>query len=246
MNSLLKSRTHVFRQLFDAESWTFTYLLGCAIKKEAILVDPVDTQVERDLKLLKELDLTLKYAVNTHCHADHVTGSGILKTMTACKSMIGKNAGAAADILLDDGDKITYGDSSIEAISTPGHTNGCFSYVHHQERFALTGDALLIRACGRTDFQEGNPRTLYQSVHSKLLSLPDDFLLFPAHDYKGHAVTTVYEEKKFNPRLTKSEEEFVEIMKNLGLAYPKKIDVALPWNVKCGPSQLGEARMDGL
>lgn len=246
MSFIARSRSHIFRQLFDSESWTFTYIIACAKNKEAVIIDPVDQQVERDLKLLKELDLNLKYAINTHCHADHITGSGILKTLTKCKSMIGKNAGAQADIMLSDGDKIEYGQHSIEAVSTPGHTNGCMSFINHDKRFALTGDTLLIRACGRTDFQVGNPEQLYDSVHTKILSLPEDFFLFPAHDYKGHSMTTVAEEKQHNPRLTKTKEEFVEIMKTLGLAYPKKIDEALPWNIKCGPSQLGEVvRMDG-
>ena len=244
MNVLRNSRI-IFRQLFDSESWTFTYIIGCKAKNKAVIVDPVDIQAERDLKLLEELNLDLAYAVNTHCHADHVTGSGILKNRTKCKSVISKDSGAIADILLSDGDNITFGDQSLQAVSTPGHTSGCLTFVSHAERFALTGDALLIRACGRTDFQQGDPSLLYDSIHSKIFSLPDDFLLFPAHDYKGHMVTSVAEEKVHNPRLTKSKEEYIEIMKSLGLAYPKQIDVAVPWNIKCGPSQLGQ-RMDGI
>lgn len=243
--NVFRSNKHIFRQLFDQESWTFTYLLGCLTKREAILVDPVDTQVERDLKLLDELNLNLKYAINTHCHADHITGTGILKTKTECKSLISAQSGAKADILLNDGDKIQYGDMVLEVLATPGHTDGCMMFVSHAERFALTGDTLLIRACGRTDFQQGDPSLLYDSVHQKIFTLPGDFCLFPAHDYKGHHVTTVAEEKKLNPRLSKPKEEFLEIMKNLGLAYPKKIDEAVPWNMMCGPSQLGQERMDG-
>lgn len=243
--NILKKENHIFRQLFDQESWTYTYLLGCLIKKEAVLVDPVNKQVGRDLKLIKELGLNLKYAINTHCHADHITGSGILKNLTSCQSMISKNSGAMADILLEDGDSVLYGEEKLEVVATPGHTNGCVTYVSHTGRFALTGDTLLIRACGRTDFQQGDPRLLYDSVHQKIFTLPNDYALYPAHDYKGHQMTTVGEEKTWNPRLTKDKEEFANIMKNLGLAYPKKIDKALPWNLKCGPSQLGEIRMDG-
>lgn len=240
MAANLRRGSHIFRQLFDAESWTYTYILGCAETKEAVIIDPVDIQAERDLQIIKEMDLKLKYAVNTHCHADHITGSGILKTKAKCLSAISKASGARADIHLNDGDHIKYGNHQFEAYSTPGHTNGCMTFVNHAQKFALTGDTLLIRGCGRTDFQEGDPETMYESVHSRIFSLPDDFLLFPAHDYKGRMATSVEEEKKYNARLTKPKEEFVDIMKNLGLAYPKKIDVSVPWNLRCGPVQLGQ------
>ncbi|KAK2568353.1 Persulfide dioxygenase ETHE1-like protein [Acropora cervicornis] len=197
----------IFRQLFDLESYTYTYLLGCPKTRAAVIIDPVDTQAERDAKLTKELDLNLIYAMNTHVHADHVTGTGILKNLTNCKSVIAKISGAKAD--------------ALEVRSTPGHTNGCVTFVDHASRLAFTGDALLIRACGRTDFQEGNPETLYDSVRNKILSLPEDYVLYPAHDYHGMGVTTVGEELKHNPRMTKSKEEFVQIMKNLGLTRPK-------------------------
>eukprot|EP00794_Sanderia_malayensis_P016652 gene16652-18342_t len=233
-------RRTIFRQFYDKESWTYTYLLGCPQTKEAILIDPVDLQVERDLKFINQFGLRLKYAVNTHCHADHITGTGILKNLTSCQSMISKSAGARADILLTDGDLITFGEQKLEVLSTPGHTDGCMTFVDHECRRAFTGDALLIRACGRTDFQQGDPRLLYDSVHQRIFSLPSDYLLYPAHDYKGCTVTSVEEEKIYNPRLTKTKEEFVTIMENLGLAKPKKLDEALPWNIMCGPSQLGE------
>ncbi|KAL9978361.1 hypothetical protein ACROYT_G015862 [Oculina patagonica] len=236
----------IFRQLFDLESYTYTYLLGCPKTRAAVIIDPVDTQAERDMKIAKELDLKLIYAMNTHVHADHVTGTGILKNLTGCKSVISKISGAKADVFVNDGEKIEFGDQELEVRSTPGHTNGCVTYVNHADRMAFTGDALLIRACGRTDFQEGNPETLYDSVRSKILSLPEDYFLYPAHDYNGMTATTVGEELRHNPRLTKSKEEFVQIMENLGLARPKKMDEAVPWNVMCGPSQLGESqqRMD--
>ncbi|XP_015765005.1 PREDICTED: persulfide dioxygenase ETHE1 homolog, mitochondrial-like isoform X5 [Acropora digitifera] len=232
----------IFRQLFDLESYTYTYLLGCPKTRAAVIIDPVDTQAERDAKLTKELDLNLNDLLNTHVHADHVTGTGILKNLTNCKSVIAKISGAKADVLIKDGDKIDFGDQALEVRSTPGHTNGCLTFVDHASRLAFTGDALLIRACGRTDFQEGNPETLYDSVRNKILSLPEDYVLYPAHDYHGMGVTTVGEELKHNPRMTKSKEEFVQIMKNLGLTRPKLMDEAVPLNVMCGPSQLGESR----
>lgn len=236
----------IFRQLFDLESYTYTYLLGCPKTRAAVIIDPVDTQAERDVRILKELDLKLIYAMNTHVHADHVTGTGILKSLTGCKSVISKLSGAKADVFVHEGDTVDFGDQALDVRSTPGHTDGCLTYVDHINRAAFTGDALLIRACGRTDFQQGSPEKLYDSVTSKILSLPEDYLLYPAHDYHGMTVSTVAEELRHNPRLTKSKEEFVEIMKSLGLTKPKKMDEAVPLNIMCGPSQLGESqqRMD--
>nr|QTJ02333.1 persulfide dioxygenase [Xenograpsus testudinatus] len=227
--------TMIFRQLFDRESCTYTYLLADPETKDAVLVDPVIDLAERDAKLISEMGLNLKYVMNTHMHADHITGSGLLKKLVpGCKSLIAKNSGADADIHVEHGETVKFGDQVLEVRSTPGHTNGCVTYVCHGEKFALTGDALLIRGCGRTDFQEGSPDTLYNSVHSQILSLPEDFALYPAHDYKGLTVTSVSEEKQFNPRLTKSKEEFIDLMNNLGLPYPKKIDMSLPANKVCG------------
>lgn len=236
----------IFRQLFDLESYTYTYLLGCPKTRAAVIIDPVDTQAERDVRILKELDLKLIYAMNTHVHADHVTGTGILKSLTGCKSVISKLSGAKADVFVHEGDTVDFGDQALDVRSTPGHTDGCLTYVDHINRAAFTGDALLIRACGRTDFQQGSPEKLYDSVTRKILSLPEDYLLYPAHDYHGMTVSTVAEELRHNPRLTKSKEEFVEIMKSLGLTKPKKMDEAVPLNIMCGPSQLGESqqRMD--
>ena len=229
------SEDFFFRQLFDTKSSTYTYLLADVDSKEAVLIDPVLEHAERDAQLIKDLGLTLKYAMNTHMHADHVTGTGLLKKLIpGSKSLISKNSGAQADIYVVEGEDVTFGQHCLEVRSTPGHTNGCVTYVCHQQGLAFTGDALLIRGCGRTDFQEGNSKTLYESVHNKILSLPENFRLFPAHDYKGQTSTTVAEEKEFNPRLTKSCEEFVKIMENLNLPYPKMIDVALPANKVCG------------
>ncbi|XP_078572206.1 uncharacterized protein LOC144859426 [Branchiostoma floridae x Branchiostoma japonicum] len=227
----------VFRQLFEKESSTYTYLLADKDTKEAVLIDPVIDTAERDAKLVSELGLKLVYVINTHCHADHITGTGKLKTLVpGCKSVISKASSAKADILLEEGQKVKFGKFSLEVRTTPGHTNGCVTYVLLDEsiRMAFTGDTLLVRGCGRTDFQEGDPAILYDSVWGKIFTLPDDTLLFPAHDYKGQTMTTVGEEKRHNPRLTQTKEKFVEIMNNLGLAYPKQIDRAVPSNLMCG------------
>ncbi|XP_076273951.1 persulfide dioxygenase ETHE1, mitochondrial-like [Rhynchophorus ferrugineus] len=224
----------IFRQLFDEKSCTYTYLLGCEVTKECVLIDPVLEQVQRDFELVNDLGLTLKYAVNTHMHADHITGSGYLRALSGCKTIISESSGADADIHINEGDTILFGAYTLDTFSTPGHTNGCFTYYLKNQGLAFTGDALLIRGCGRTDFQEGDSRTLYHSVHEKIFALPDSTLLYPAHDYKGRTCTSVEEEKRLNPRLTKTEDEFVDIMNNLNLAYPKQIDVALPANKVCG------------
>lgn len=225
----------IFKQLFDHESCTYTYLLGDVSAKECVLIDPVLEQVERDTKLINELGLKLKYAMNTHMHADHITGTGLLKkTLPGCKSLISKTSGATADVYVNHNDVVSFGDFSLFVKSTPGHTNGCVTYICDKESIAFTGDTLLIRGCGRTDFQEGDPNTLYDSVYREIFSLPGHYKLFPAHDYKGLPYTTVDEEKKYNPRLTKTREEFVNLMNNLNLPYPKKIDIAVPANRVCG------------
>ncbi|XP_039276033.1 persulfide dioxygenase ETHE1, mitochondrial [Nilaparvata lugens] len=218
------SKTFFFRQLFDQESSTYTYLLADINSKEAVLIDPVLEQAIRDSNLIKELGFSLKYAMNTHMHADHITGSGALKKMIpGCKSIISKSSGANADIKLEPHDVIEFGSFKLDVRPTPGHTNGCVTYVAEDQGIAFTGDTLLIRGCGRTDFQEGDAATLYESVHNHIFSLPEHFRLFPAHDYKGQMSTTVWEEKRYNPRLTKSKNEFIDLMNNLNLPYPKKI-----------------------
>uniref|UniRef100_A0A336MVK9 Persulfide dioxygenase ETHE1, mitochondrial n=1 Tax=Culicoides sonorensis TaxID=179676 RepID=A0A336MVK9_CULSO len=224
-----------FRQLFDTETSTYTYILADLSSKEAIIIDPVLEKAVRDSTLIKELGFTLKYAMNTHMHADHITGTGYLKKLLpGTLSVIARASGAQADIYLDDKDVIKFGRFEIEGVSTPGHTNGCMTYILHEQGIAFTGDTLLIRGCGRTDFQEGSAKSLYKSVHEKIFTLPDNYRLFPAHDYKGQTETSVYEEKTFNPRLTKDEAGFIEIMENLNLAYPRFIDKALPANKVCG------------
>ncbi|XP_041032712.1 persulfide dioxygenase ETHE1, mitochondrial isoform X2 [Carcharodon carcharias] len=225
----------IFRQLFEKISSTYTYLLADSQSKEAVIIDPVIDEVNRDVKLIEDLGLKLLYAANTHCHADHVTGTGLLKRMiTGCRSVIAKDSGALADIYIQEGDTINFGNFSLEAVSTPGHTDGCLTYILNDRSMAFTGDALLIRGCGRTDFQQGCPKTLYSSVHGKILTLPGDCLLYPAHDYTGRTVTTVDEERRLNPRFTKPLADFIELMNNLNLPKPAQIDIAVPANLRCG------------
>mmetsp|Transcript_17258 Transcript_17258/g.35620 ORF Transcript_17258/g.35620 Transcript_17258/m.35620 type:complete len:281 (-) Transcript_17258:216-1058(-) len=225
------------KQLFDDVSCTYTYLLWDKSTKDAILVDPVDTHVDRDLEEVKALDLKLVYAINTHAHADHITGTGLLKkALPGLESVISESSGAKSDRSVSHGDKIVFGGQHLEVKATPGHTEGCVSLVSGDKSFVLTGDTLLVQGCGRTDFQGGSPETLWNSVKSQLFSLPDTTVVYPAHDYKGRTHSTVGAEKEKNPRLggDKSKEQFVDIMNNLNLSYPKKIDVAVPANMRCG------------
>ncbi|XP_075899341.1 persulfide dioxygenase ETHE1, mitochondrial [Nelusetta ayraudi] len=229
----------LFRQLFETESSTYTYLLADQETKDAVLIDPVLETIERDLKLINELGLNLKVAVNTHCHADHITSTGLMKKrIVGLKSAISKFSGASADIHLLEGDKITFGKHHLTVRETPGHTDGCVSLVLGDQSMVFTGDALLIRGCGRTDFQQGCPKKLYESVHRKIFSLPEHCLVYPAHDYLGQTMSTVGEERKFNPRLTKNLDEFTQIMNNLNLPKPKKIDISVPANLVCGVHQV--------
>lgn len=233
----------LFRQLFEKESSTYTYLLADISHpdKPALLIDPVDKTVDRDLNLIGELGLKLVYAMNTHVHADHITGTGLIKSkFPGAKSVISRASGSKADVLIEPGDRISFGDLFLEVRATPGHTSGCVTYVTGDEpdqphpRMAFTGDTLLIRGCGRTDFQGGSSKQLYESVHSQIFTLPKDTLIYPAHDYKGFSVSTVGEEMAYNPRLTKDLEEFKKIMENLNLPYPKMMDKAVPANLVCG------------
>jgi sulfur dioxygenase len=224
-----------FRQFFEGVSSTYTYLLACPETKEAILIDPVVETADRDAGYIKEMGFELKYAINTHCHADHVTGTAALKThFPAMQTTISAASGARAEVLFNEGDKLVFGSRSVTCLATPGHTDGCFCFVLDDNSMVFTGDTLLIRGCGRTDFQAGNPEGLYDMVQSKLFTLPDSCAVFPAHDYKGRTQSSIGEEKQFNLRLTKTKEEFVEIMANLNLSYPKQIDRALPLNMKGG------------
>ncbi|MEP7283950.1 MAG: MBL fold metallo-hydrolase [Rubrivivax sp.] len=228
----------VFRQLLDPASSTYTYLLGDAEGGEAVLIDPVFEQARRDLALLRELDLRLTATVDTHVHADHVTAAWLLKQRSSgCRTMVAAASGAeGADVALRHADRVPFGRHELQVRATPGHTDGCLSLVLGDERMAFTGDALLIRGCGRTDFQQGDPRTLFCSVHDQLLTLPAGCLLYPAHDYRGLTVTSVGEERRYNPRFGGdiAEADFVGYMNHLGLPHPKQMDVAVPANLRCG------------
>ncbi|XP_047647075.1 persulfide dioxygenase ETHE1, mitochondrial isoform X2 [Phacochoerus africanus] len=179
----------LLRQLFEPKSCTYTYLLGDRESREAILIDPVLETAHRDAQLVKELGLRLLYAVNTHCHADHITGSGLLRSLLpGCQSVISRLSGAQADLHIEDGDSIRFGHFALETRASPGHTPGCVTFVLNDQSMAFTGDALLIRGCGRTDFQQGCAKTLYHSVHERIFTLPGDCLIYPAHDYNDFAV----------------------------------------------------------
>jgi len=227
----------IFRQLFDSKSSTFTYLLADKATRKAALIDPVFEQSGRDIALLKELGLELTYAIDTHCHADHVTASWLLKQKLDCEIVSAAVIGAAnTDIGVKHGDRLELGSIELEVRATPGHTDGCLTFVEHRQRVAFTGDALLIRGCGRCDFQQGNPSQLFDSIVEQIFSLDDDFLLYPAHDYSGRSVTSVAEEKQFNVRLggQANKQDFVGYMSNMTLPHPKYIDIALPANMKSG------------
>uniref|UniRef100_A0A7E4VB78 Persulfide dioxygenase ETHE1, mitochondrial n=1 Tax=Panagrellus redivivus TaxID=6233 RepID=A0A7E4VB78_PANRE len=225
----------IFRQLFEAETCTYSYLLGCVTTRKAVLIDPVLSMVDRDAKLIKELDLNLIYGLNTHVHADHITGTSKLnKIFPSMRSVLSKHSGGIADLFIQHESVLNIGNIVLEARSTPGHTNGCTTFVCHEHRRAFTGDTLLIRGCGRTDFQGGSASTLYDSINEQIFTLPDDYSLFPAHDYQGFTVTTVGEEKQYNPRLKLGKNDFVTFMADLKLTYPKYIDIAVPANLRCG------------
>ena len=238
----------LFRQMFEPETSTYTYLLADEATKEAVLIDPVREMIERDAALIDELGLKLAYVLETHVHADHVTSSGLLRERYGAKTVVGKDGGAKCpDVLASHGDVIRFGRHALEVRATPGHTNGCVTYVDHENKRAFTGDALLIRGCGRTDFQQGDSRKLWRSIQDQVFTLADDVAVHPGHDYKGRTSSTVGEEKAFNPRLggNRSEAEFVELMANLKLAYPKKIDEAVPANLQCGLPGRSDERADG-
>ncbi len=227
----------IFRQLFDSVSSTYTYLIAGRRGGEALIIDPVLDKVERYLQLLDELDVKLVKAIDTHVHADHITGLGALRDRTRCITVMGRESGVdVVSMRVADGDKVEVEGLALQALYTPGHTDDSYSFLMGDRVF--TGDTLLIRGTGRTDFQNGDPAASYDSIFNKLLKLPDETLVYPAHDYKGDTVSTIGEEKAYNPRLqVSSVAQYVEIMNNLKLPNPKMMDVAVPANLKVGLAQ---------
>jgi glyoxylase-like metal-dependent hydrolase (beta-lactamase superfamily II)/rhodanese-related sulfurtransferase len=227
----------IFRQLFDSDSFTYTYLIASRRGGEALIIDPVLDKVDRYIQLLDELDLKLIKAVDTHVHADHITGLGALRDRTRCITVMGEQSQAdVVSVRVGDGDALEIEGITLEAVYTPGHTDDSYSFVMADRVF--TGDTLFIRGTGRTDFQNGDPAMQYDSLFNKLLKLPDETLVYPCHDYKGDTVSTIAEEKAYNPRLqVDSVDQYVEIMNGLNLANPKMMDVAVPANLKVGLSQ---------
>jgi sulfur dioxygenase len=227
----------IFRQLFDSVSGTYTYLLASRRGGEALIIDPVLEKVDRYLQLIDELDLKLVKAVDTHLHADHITGLGALRDRTHCITVMGENSKVdVVSLRVAEGDKLAVEGVSMDVLYTPGHTDDSYSFLLGDRVF--TGDTLLIRGTGRTDFQNGSARAQYDSIFGKLLKLPEETLIYPAHDYKGETVSTIGEEKRFNPRLqVKSIDEYVDLMNNLKLPNPKMMDVAVPANLHVGLHQ---------
>jgi sulfur dioxygenase len=232
----------IFRQLFDSVSGTYSYLLASRAGGEALIINPVLEKVDRYLQLIAELDLKLVKAVDTHLHADHITGLGALRDRTHCITVMGENTKAdVVSMRLAEGDKLTIEGVSMDVLYTPGHTDDSYSFLMGDRVF--TGDTLLIRGTGRTDFQNGDARAQYESLFGKLLRLPDETMVFPAHDYKGDTVSTIGEEKRYNPRLQiKSVDEYIALMASLNLPNPKLMDVAVPSNMKVGLAQKGIAQ----
>jgi sulfur dioxygenase len=232
----------IFRQLFDSTSGTYTYLLASRRGGEALIIDPVLERVDRYLQLVRELDLKLVKAVDTHLHADHVTGLGALRDRVQCVTVMGEQSHAdVVSMRVSEGDRIAIEGVSLDVLYTPGHTDDSYSFLLADRVF--TGDTLLIRGTGRTDFQNGDPRAQYDSIFNKLLKLPEETLVFPAHDYKGDTVSTIGEEKRCNPRLkVRSIDEYVDLMNNLKLPNPKMMDVAVPANMHVGLRQEEIAR----
>ncbi len=241
----------LFKQLFDKESCTYTYFIADLDAKEAVFIDPVDTQIDIYLDLLKDNDVTLKYSLETHVHADHVTASGQLRQKVGAKTAVSSLCGAdSADIQIKDGDVFEFGKSeTIKVIATPGHTPGSTSFLWHDRVF--TGDSLLVNGCGRTDFQGGSAEDQYDGITQRLFTLSDDTIVYPGHDYNGRWISNIAQERISNPRLAgKTKAEFVEIMENLNLPKPKLIDMAVPANRYCGideeqASQAAEQRIEG-
>lgn len=224
----------IFQQLFEKTSSTYTYIIADATTREGLIIDPVFETLERDLNYLKEAGITLRYILDTHIHADHITGSGHLAQKTGAKIVMSAASGMDVDILLEDDQLLRCGDLQIKALATPGHTSESMCYVIGNKVF--TGDTLLIRGNGRTDFQNGSAHQLYQSIMNKLYTLPDDTIVYSGHDYAGFTSSTIALEKKYNKRIKAdtTEDQFVHTMSQLKLDRPQKIDIAVPANLKCG------------
>lgn len=234
----------LFRQLFDSVSSTYTYLLADEDTREAVLIDAVYEQHPRDASLLRELELRLTTVLDTHCHADHVTGAWLMRQAFGCRVALSGHYGAKnVNLELSHGDEVRFGKHALEVRATPGHTAGCLSFLLDDQSSVFTGDALLVRGAGRTDFQEGDASRLFRSIRQQLFSLPDACLIYPAHDYDGRTVSTVGEEKRFNPRIggDAREEDFVGYMRNLALPHPKQLALALPANLRSGEPESGVA-----
>jgi sulfur dioxygenase len=229
----------IFKQLLEADSCTYTYLIACEQTRKAILIDPVLDTVERDLQILKDLGLTLQATLDTHVHADHLTGAKRLKARTGCAIAYPKMLGLSCqDIGVQEGESFEVGGVALHPLFTPGHTDHHHAYLIDTplQKLVFTGDALLIEACGRTDFQSGDAGVLYNSIHNKLFALPDETLVYPGHDYEQRFVTSIGQEKARNPRLGggRTKDDFVALMNGLDLPYPRKIDFAVPGNEACG------------
>lgn len=246
-----RGMSFVFQQLFESSTSTYTYILGDDLSFEAIIIDPVLETVDRDLKLISEMGLKLKYILDTHVHADHITGSGLLRERTGAQIAISAEANLnSANIHLQDGDELRFGRYHLKALSTPGHTNGCMSF--YCEGRVFTGDSLMIRSAGRTDFQQGSSDLLYQSITQKLFSLPDETLVYPGHDYRGMTASSIALEKRFNTRVGngRSLDEFKLTMSELKLSNPKRIHESVPANMMCGvppnPQVFHPQKVDGI
>lgn len=227
----------IFRQLFDSKSFTYTYLLGCDETRDAVVIDPVFEQHARDTGLIRELGLNIRYVLDTHCHADHVTGAWLMREASDAQVVLSRRCGAEnVDVSVDHGDVLAFGNCSLVVRATPGHTGGCVTYVTNNELMAFTGDCLMIRGAGRTDFQAGDVHEMWHSIHEQIFTLRDDCLIYPGHDYHGRTVSTIFEEKRFNPRIggEAREEDFSGYMDNMKLPHPSLIDIALPANMNSG------------
>jgi sulfur dioxygenase len=227
----------LFRQLFDQVSSTYSYLLADEATREAVLIDPVFEEHARDAALIRELDLRLSCTLDTHCHADHVSGAWLMKATFGSRIGLARVYGAEnVDLPLRHGDDVSFGAQSLEVRATPGHTDGCLSFVTNDRSLVFTGDALLVRGAGRTDFQQGDAARLFRSIHEQLFTLPDACLVYPAHDYDGRTSSSIAEERRYNPRIGGGarEEDFVGYMRNLGLPHPKQLAVAVPANLRAG------------